>query len=116
MEIAQKVRRESAYSHGILYFVDANSSYFDLSTAAKFVKAGQEFVDLAEALNYTTNRWLQNWLNESYGENEYCEVEPDWVDWLASRTQQSVNVNFLAKYQGDCEASRPKGYRFAHCT
>ena len=101
MEIAQKVRRESAYSHGILHFVDANSNYFDLLTADKFARAGQELADLAAVLNYSTNRWLQNWEDESYGENEYCQVEPDWVDWLASRTQQSVSVNFLAKYQGD---------------
>lgn len=101
MEIPHKIKRESAYSSGILHFVDANSNYFDLLTADKFTRAGQELADLAAVLDYSTNRWLQNWLNESYGENEYCEVEPNWVDWLASRTQQSVSVNFLAKYQGN---------------
>ena len=41
---------------------------------------------------------MRNWLNESYGENEVCEVPHDWQDWLVSRTQQSVSVNFLQKY------------------
>ncbi len=89
---------KSAYSREILNFIDAESSYFEPITPAKFVIAGDYYADLAIALDYSTERWLRNWLNESYGENKVCEVPHDWQDWLVSRTQQSVSVNFLQKY------------------
>ena len=96
----------SVYSDRILKYIDADSQYFTPLTAKKFGKAGEYFLDLAVTLDYSSQRWLIEWFNESYGENEYCEIDHDWEDWLASHTQQSVSVNFLAKYQGDCEASR----------
>jgi len=89
----------SAYSDRILKFIDADGIYFKPVTAKKFAKAGEYFEGLAEVLDYSTQRWLNDWLNETYGENEYCEVPHDWEDWLAARTQQSVSVAFLAKYQ-----------------
>lgn len=89
---------ESFYSPEILTFIDANSEFYYSITPDKFAVAGEYFADLAQALNYTSDRWLRNWLNDSYGENEYCEVAHDWSDWLGSRTQQSVSVAFLAKY------------------
>ncbi|MEO1693188.1 MAG: hypothetical protein AAFR63_16925 [Cyanobacteria bacterium J06631_6] len=89
----------SAYSDRILRYIDAESEYFTPLTAKKFAKAGEYFADLAEVLDYSSQRWLNDWLNESYGENEYCEVDHDWGDWLHSRTQQSVSVAFLEKYQ-----------------
>ncbi|MEL6578904.1 MAG: hypothetical protein AAFQ14_04065 [Cyanobacteria bacterium J06621_12] len=89
----------SFYSDRILKFIDADSGYFKPVTAKKFAKAGEYFADLAEVLDYSSQRWLNDWLNETYGENEYCEVDHDWEDWLASRTQQSVSVAFLAKYK-----------------
>ena len=88
----------SAYSPEILKFIDCDRPYFNPPTPKKFAVAGDYFCDLAEVLNYSSDRWLRNWLNDSYGENEYCEVDADWSDWLASRTQQSVSVNFLNKY------------------
>ncbi|MEL6441800.1 MAG: hypothetical protein AAFQ80_21425 [Cyanobacteria bacterium J06621_8] len=89
----------SFFSSEVRYYIDPGSSFFSIVTPGKFSIAGQKFLDLAESLNYESDRWLQNWLNESYGAKEFCEVEPDWLDWLASRTQQSVSVNFLDKYQ-----------------
>lgn len=62
----------------------------------KFAVAGAYFCDLAKVLDYSSDRWLRDWLNESYGENEYCEVDANWEDWLTTRTQQSVSVAFLA--------------------
>ncbi|MEM6614730.1 MAG: hypothetical protein AAF652_21310 [Cyanobacteria bacterium P01_C01_bin.72] len=96
MEVAKV---DSVYSQEVLNFIDADSKYFTPLTTIKFAEAGKYFADLAEVLNYSTQRWLNNWLNQNYGENDYCEVEPDWSDWLNSRTQQSVSVAFLAKYQ-----------------
>lgn len=90
---------KSAYSKEILRFIDADSEYFTPLTATKFAKAGEYFVDLAEVFDYSTQRWLNDWFNDSYGENEYCEVDCDWSDWLTTRTQQSVSVTFLAKYR-----------------
>ena len=89
---------ESFYSPEILTFIDADSNFYQPITPDKFAVAGECFADLAQVLNYTSDRWLRNWLNESYGENEYCEVSHDWSDWLVSRTQQSVSVTFLSKY------------------
>lgn len=90
---------QSCYSQEILNFIDADSDYFEPIAPVKFAIAGGYLADLAEVLDYSSDRWLRNWLNESYGVNEYCEVESDWSDWLASRTQQYVSVNFLSKYQ-----------------
>ena len=89
---------KSFYSPEILTFIDANSKFYQPITPDKFVIAGEYFADLAQVLNHTSDRWLRNWLNDSYGENEYCEVTHDWSDWLGSKTQQSVSVAFLAKY------------------
>ncbi|MBE9048466.1 hypothetical protein IQ255_29490 [Pleurocapsales cyanobacterium LEGE 10410] len=89
---------ESFYSPEILTFIDADSEFYQPITPDKFAVAGEYFADLAQVLNYSSDRWLRNWLNESYGKNEYCEVSHDWSDWLGSRTQQSVSVTFLSKY------------------
>ena len=93
----------SAYSSKILNFIDCDRPYFNPSTPQKFAVAGDYFCDLAEVLNYSSDRWLRNWLNDRYGENEYCEVPYDWSDWLASRTQESVSVKFLDKYSSQIE-------------
>ena len=89
---------QSFYSSEILNFIDCDCPYFESPTPEKFAVAGRYFRDLAEVLDYSSDRWLRNWLNDSYGENEYCEVDADWEDWLLARTQQSVSVAFLAKY------------------
>ena len=89
---------KSFYSPKILTFIEADSEFYQPITPDKFAVAGEYFADLAQALNLASDRWLRNWLNDSYGENEYCEVSHDWSDWLVSRTQQSVSVTFLSKY------------------
>ena len=80
------------------YYLDADSNFYQHPVPAhKFIWAGQCFLDLAEQLDIESENWLRDWQNNSYGKFE-CVVNCDWQDWLASRTQQSVNVSFLSKY------------------
>ena len=91
------------YSEKINYYLNAQSDLYRYPvTPLKFALAGQCFLDLAEKLERDSDRWLKNWQNASYGESE-CVVAHDWCDWLASRTQQSVNVSFLQKYVAQSE-------------
>ena len=86
------------YSQNILFYIDSESDFYaDPVSAEKFAIAGQYFLNLAIDLDRNSDRWLQNWLNTSYGKAD-CVVPHDWNDWLSTRTQQSVSINFLAKY------------------
>lgn len=81
-----------------LFYIDAESDFYTHPVPVeKFAIAGQCFLDLAIDLDRRSDRWLQNWLNTSYGEAD-CVVPHDWNDWLATRTINSVSVNFLKKY------------------
>ena len=86
------------YSEELNYYLDADSNFYQTSlTANKFSLAGECFLELAKKLDIDSENWLRKWQNNSYGEAE-CSVDYDWGDWLSSRTQQSVTVNFLSKY------------------
>jgi hypothetical protein len=100
-EMWQQLLESSSYPYtkNITYYLDAHSDlYPEPITPIKFALAGQCFLDLAQKLERDSDRWLKNWQNTSYGESE-CVVAHDWCDWLANRTQQSVSVAFLDKYQ-----------------
>jgi hypothetical protein len=56
----------SFYSQEILQFIDADSAYYSTIKPSKFAIAGDYFTGLAESLNYAGDRWLRDWLNESY--------------------------------------------------
>ena len=87
------------YSEELNYYLDADSNFYQNSiTANKFSLAGECFLELAKKLDIDSETWLRKWQNNSYGEAE-CSVDYDWGDWLSSRTQQSVNVNFLSRYR-----------------
>lgn len=47
---------KSFYSQDILVFIDADSDYFESSNPIKFAVAGEYFADLAEVLNYSSDR------------------------------------------------------------
>lgn len=98
----QQVIDESSFSEADLYLIAAESPYFEqeIVSNTQFAQAGQKFLDLAQDLDFSSQRWLQNWLNASYGATD-CVVPHDWLDWLATRTQQVVSVAFLDKYSNE---------------